>query len=293
MQSTGDESQNLSLSLASRNEQPLGITESRMLLKTTPERRMTPVRQLLVALLLTLFFVLMIAYCASLSNLPDSKTFLQVDRPFPVVVLVAIVFVYADMRSRKTIAYTMCVLGGLVLCAAADVVFAANDDDNSTAGVIVNLTAKTLFTIGFTLGVGKGAPLRLLLCVPFYAFCGAVIALVYDKVEMHMVLYVIDQFISGTMGWRALALTSGFPGSDRSKLLLYLSVVGAALWLCSETLQTVNAYYSPMSSAIYLVPITYYLALTMLAFSVPRRLTRSDYWLDHFKAVIDGVLVKV
>jgi uncharacterized membrane protein YhhN len=129
--------------------------------------------------------------------------------------------------------------------------------------------------------------LRLILCVPFYAFCGAIIALIYDKITISLVLFVIDEFVTSTMGWRALALTSGFPGSDRAKLLLWLSVVGAALWMASDTLITINAYYNPIPGSMYVAPLVYYVAQLAFAFSVPRRLTKSDYWLDHFTFLIE------
>lgn len=137
----------------------------------------------------------------------------------------------------------------------------------------------------------QGAPLRLILCVPFYAFCGAVIALIYDKITFSIVLFVIDEFVTSTMGWRGLALTSGFPGSDRAKLLLWLSVVGAALWMSSDTLRIVNTYYNPIPGATTVAPLLFYLAQLAFAFSVPRRLTKSDYWLDHFTFLIEPTKV--
>jgi len=263
-----------------------GMTETRMLLKIAPERRMTPLRQLCVALLLMLFFALILAHCTALRFLPDSETYVRVDRPLPVLVLILIVCIYAE-RSKKTLPYTSFVLGGLVLSLAADIVFGATYDEENVFGMSVALSAKVFYTVGFTFGVGKGAPFKLILCVPFYAFCGAVIALVYQQVKVDMVLFILNLFVTSTMGWRALALTSSFPGSDRAKLLLWLSVVGAALWMCSETLRILNEYFSAMDSAVYLIPMTYYLAQLGCAFSVPRRLTRSDYWLDHFTALIE------
>lgn len=114
------------------------------------------------------------------------------------------------------------------------------------------------------------------------------VALVYAKVQFSLVLFVIDSFVTSTMGWRALALTSGFPGSDRAKLLLWLSVVGAALWMSSDTLRIISAYYHPMAPSRFLTPMLYYLGQLANTFSVPRRLTRSDYWLDHFTFLIES-----
>jgi len=183
--------------------------------------------------------------------------------------------------------YTSFVVAGLLCCFVSDIIFAAAQSDESVYGVSVALMAKVCYTIAFTLGVGKGAPLRLILCVPFYAFCGAVIGLIYDKITISIVLFVIDEFVTSTMGWRALALTSGFPGSDRAKLLLWLSVVGAALWMASDTLFIVNAYYNPIPGSVYVAPLIYYIAQLAFAFSVPRRLAKSDYWLSHFKLLIE------
>jgi len=47
------------------DSQNLGIQETRMLLKTAPERRLTPARLLLVAILATLYIISVIGYLAT------------------------------------------------------------------------------------------------------------------------------------------------------------------------------------------------------------------------------------
>jgi hypothetical protein len=139
---------------AAEDSQNLGIQETRMLLKTAPERRLTPIRLLLVAILSTLYIISVIGYFAGLLYLQKKKVFFIINRPLPVLILIAIVFVYAE-RNRKTIMYTSFVVAGLLCSCVSDIIFAAAQSDESVYGLSVALMGKVCYTIAFTLGVGK------------------------------------------------------------------------------------------------------------------------------------------
>jgi len=111
----------------------------------------------------------------------------------------------------------------------------------------------------------------------FYALGAALLSLVWDQLKETVVYIAVYVFVECTMAWRALALTSGFPGSQHSKLLLWLSVVAASLFIASDTLILLNAFYENLIPAPYLSGSLTWLAQAMVTFSVPRRLARKDY----------------
>jgi len=149
-------------------------------------------------------------------------------------------------------------------------------------GMLCYMIGKCFYTIAFTIGVGKIFRFKILHSIPFYAFGAMVVALVYTEIGDDFAYLVVYVFVECTMGWRALALTSGFPGSDRAKLLLWLSVVGSAMLMAADTLSIYNAYYEPLRGASFFACGIYWLGQLLIIFSIPRRLTNSDYWLYHF-----------
>lgn len=151
--------------------QSLGIQETRMLLKTAPERRLTPLRLLLSAIISVLYLAAVLAYCAGLRQMADPskhRAFLIILRPFPILLLVALVLVYAE-RNKKTLTYTSFVVVGLLCCFISDILFATSNEE-SVYGLSFSLLAKTAYTIAFTVGVGKVCTSTLLFVTFFFLY---------------------------------------------------------------------------------------------------------------------------
>jgi len=260
-----------------------GNAENKALLKLSPGRRSSPLRRLLMAVLLSVFVLCMMSYILGVHYLGLDHWFLFMDRPLPVFILMLLVPIYGEYN-KKTITYVVWIEIGLLFCLVADVILLFNNRETNhlmTYGLSANMLGKICYTVAFTVGVGKEFKLKLLLCVPYYAFGGLILFLVYPKILNQFIYFLIYVFFECTMGWRALTLTSEFPGSDRTKLLLWFSAVGAALFIASDTLIILNEFYMPLNGEVYYASLIYWLAQLFIAFSVPRRLTKSDYWLDQ------------
>lgn len=273
--------------------------ESRTLLRLSPGRRMTKTRLLIVLVLVCLYALTSATYVLGMKflNHGRSEWVVYALRPLPLTLLLVVVPVYAEYN-KKTLMYAIWIFIGLVCCLAGDILFLlnievpyANSSDggvNHTGdvifiyGLLCYMLGKLFYTVAFTIGVGKEHSLKIFHSIPFYAYGGMVIALVYTQIGDEFAYLVIYMFVSSTMGWRALALTSSFPGSDRARLFLWLSVVGSAMLIACDTLVIYDAYYRALQGYLYYVTSIYLCGQLLITFSVPRRLTYSDHWLHHF-----------
>jgi len=280
--------------------------ESRALLKLAPGRRMSKIRLAIVLFLVFLYTLLSISYiiCLRYNVFDLHRWVMYTNKPLPLALLLVLVPIYSEYN-KKSIMYTVWILVGITFCLAGDVILMFqvampyskhpvieegsepyNDQSKDAKlfmyGMLCYMIGKCFYALAFTIGVGKEFKFKLLHSIPFYAFGGLLIVLVYSEIGSDFSYLVVYVFVECTMGWRALALTSSFPGSDRSKLLLWLSVVGSALLMAADTLDVYNAYYAPLRGANFVANGIYWAGQLLIALSVPRRLTNSDYWLHQF-----------
>eukprot|EP01132_Coremiostelium_polycephalum_P009899 gene9899-12142_t len=93
-----------------------------------------------------------------------------------------------------------------------------------------------------------------------------------DMDPAHFSLIVVYAFIEATLIWRALSLTSSFPGSNPTKLLLWLSVLGSTIFGATDTLMVISSYYYPIKGIFYLTTGGIWLGHALIVFSIPRRM---------------------
>jgi len=258
---------------------------------------MSSLRLALVLGIVALYILAVVGYITGLRFLlfEHHQWLLYVDKPIPLSLLLILLPVYSAYN-RKTFAYILLIFFGLIWCLAGDIIsmfqpsvpYAKHPQRDNLEitkgdkvfiyGMLCYMIGKGFYTVAFTVGVGKEIRVRFLHSIPFYAFGAMVITLVYAEIGNGFSYLVVYIFVECTMGWRALALTAGFPGSDRAKLLLWTSAVGSALLLAADTLTIYNAYYQPLHGATYASAGIYWLGQLLVAISVPRRLPKTDYF---------------
>ncbi|GAM19635.1 hypothetical protein SAMD00019534_028100 [Acytostelium subglobosum LB1] len=178
------------------------------------------------------------------------------------------------------------------------------------------LVSRVLYTVAFVLGIGKNIRKRLPYAVPIYCFCATmVLMIVFSKqiapvlIRWHnpipntdndsisssfdqsaidptsLALVIIYGIVEATLLWRAVALTSSFPGSNPTKILLWLSVLGSTVFCIADTLTVVSLYYYPLDGIFYLSTGGYWLGHILIVFSIPRRMEVRDYLAKYFKVL--------
>ncbi|GAM26422.1 hypothetical protein SAMD00019534_095970 [Acytostelium subglobosum LB1] len=96
-------------------------------------------------------------------------------------------------------------------------------------------------------------------------------------------LVIIYAIVESTMLWRALALVSSFPGTNPTRALLFLSVIGATVFAITDTLIIISNYYYPIQGIFYLSAGGFWLGHSLIVFSIPRRMDFQDYLNKYIK----------
>jgi len=259
----------------------------------SPSRQLTTTRLVFMLSLVVLYILTVMVYFIIEHQYGHASVFSIIIRPLPVLYLILILPIYATI-TKKTRVYILFIAFGMIFCILGDILTIVDDayqlTDTTTnvpitqgkstmfiVGMAGYLIGKFCYTVSFSVGVGKISKWKLLYALPFYVFGAAILAMVLPKIRQDFGLFVVYQIVESTMGWRALALTGGFPGSDRAKLLLWFSVVGACCFITGDTLLVLDVFYAPFKDAQMYYQGAYWLAQLLVAFSVPRRLTESDY----------------
>ncbi|EAL61919.1 hypothetical protein DDB_G0290977 [Dictyostelium discoideum AX4] len=112
-----------------------------------------------------------------------------------------------------------------------------------------------------------------------------------DVDPAHFSLICIYGFIEATMVWRAISLTSSFPGTSPSKMLLWLGVLGATTFGIVDTLLVINSYYHPINAIFYLSTGGIWLGTSLIVFSIPRRPDVKDYIFKVFRLNKRGIKI--
>ncbi|KAN0023629.1 hypothetical protein ACTFIV_008016 [Dictyostelium citrinum] len=112
-----------------------------------------------------------------------------------------------------------------------------------------------------------------------------------DVDPAHFSLICIYGFIEATMVWRAISLTSSFPGTSPSKMLLWLGVLGATTFGIVDTLLVINTYYHPINAIFYLSTGGIWLGTSLIVFSIPRRPDVKDYIFKVFRLNKRGIKI--
>jgi len=261
--------------------------ENKALLKLSPGRRSSPLRILLIVILISLFVLSCLSYITGQYYLGPKHWFIYLNKPLPIFILLFLLPIYGEYY-KKTLMYSVWIEIGLLFCWVSDLIMMFNNEETNHLvgyGLAASLIGKICYTVAFTVGVGKEFKFKFPLSIPFYAFGGLILFLIRHQITQQFVYFVIYVFFECSMGWRSLALTSEFPGSDRTKLLLWFSAVGSALLIASDTLVILNEFNTPLAGEVYYASLIYWSAQLFIALSVPRRLTRSDYWLDQLSYI--------
>jgi uncharacterized membrane protein YhhN len=131
------------------------------------------------------------------------------------------------------------VAAGLVLSAVGDVLLEL-PFDLFVPGLIAFLVAHLLYIAGLSLQWPRLAPLRAL---PFFAWVAAVFVHLQSGLGPLAVPVAVYCVVIGAMGWRASA---GVTTTDR---VAQLALVGAILFVASDTILALNKFGTPFDGA--------------------------------------------
>ena len=194
-------------------------------------------------------------------------------KPWPHLVLIAWVFAAASG------AYATRIAAAIALCMVADILLEFRGA-GFVYGMGVFLAAQLTFASAFTM---QCRPWRPVLALPFVAWLGTAFAVISPGLGALRLPVMAYMAAIGLMLWRAAAwfaasraaaaagspsATSGVAGAAR------LALAGAVVFGISDTLIALDRFHAPVPGARYLIILTYWAALALIAASAVR-LTRT------------------
>ena len=154
----------------------------------------------------------------------------------------------------------------LLFCAAGDVALAYEDGENLTVGLGLFLVAQILFVVTFTRDFKMQRP-RIPGAVFLIAYAVLMAVILTPSLEdMALPVYVYLTVIT-IMG---LTATFRYPTSG-------LVVSGALFFIASDSMLAIEEFNDPFWASDYLVMITYYLAIFLIAYGMVRAARRPSY----------------
>ncbi|HEY3191120.1 MAG TPA: lysoplasmalogenase [Solirubrobacteraceae bacterium] len=180
------------------------------------------------------------------------RTLAGVLKPLPILLLALVV------ATSGGGAYRWLVVAGLVLSMVGDVLLLF--PTRFVAGLASFLTAHLVYIAAFSLGAGA----YLLVLVPFVVMAAAMLAVLWQRLGADRGPVLAYITIIAVMGWRAAAraLSSAIPEPSGT-----LGLVGALLFMTSDSVLAVNRFAYPFAAADLVVMTTYYAAQVLIAWS--------------------------
>jgi uncharacterized membrane protein YhhN len=147
----------------------------------------------------------------------------------------------------------------LLFCAAGDAALAYGDGDNLTLGLGLFLIAQVLFVVTFTRDFRIQKP-RIPGAVFLVAYAVLMALILTPSLEdMALPVYVYLTVIT------VMGITAAFRYPTSA-----LVVCGALFFIASDSVLAIEEFRGPFSASDYLVMITYYLALFLIAYGFVR-----------------------
>jgi alkenylglycerophosphocholine/alkenylglycerophosphoethanolamine hydrolase len=181
------------------------------------------------------------------------------------------------IRAAGTGAYARRIAAGILLCMVADVLL----EFRQTAfvyGMAVFLTGQLVFASAFRM---REASARPLVALPFLVWLGAAFTAIEPGLGALRVPVMAYMAAIGTMMWRAAAWFAASPASGRDALPARLALAGAVVFGASDTVIALDRFGAPVAGARYVIILTYWAALSLIAASAVRADTRdggSEGW---------------
>ena len=200
-----------------------------------------------------LFGAALLTYAAA--RLACADTLRWVLKPLPVLALVLVV---SQRRGRVRSS----VLTGLLLGAVGDVLLEPRLPSLFLPGLVTFLLGHVAYVVGFTREAPRLQVLRLL---PSVLIVGVVLALVLPALKEPPVPIILYALTIGAFAWRAAARVGHVEAVHA-----WFGVVGALLFVASDTLLAVNRFVQPFEFAVPAILVTYWSAQAFIAVAVPR-----------------------
>jgi alkenylglycerophosphocholine/alkenylglycerophosphoethanolamine hydrolase len=201
--------------------------------------------------LLIVATVFAIAYVATLPLRPYTGDF--VVKSMPAICLSALALLAVPGLRGKLLS------AGLLFCAAGDAALGYEDGENLTIGLGLFLVAQVLFVVTFTRDFKLQKP-RIPGAVFLVAYAVLMACILTPSLEdMALPVYVYLTVIT------VMGITAAFryPTSG-------LVVCGALFFIASDSMLAIEEFRDPLPASDYLIMITYYLAIFLIAYGMVR-----------------------
>lgn len=193
------------------------------------------------------FAVGLAAVLLFLSQVGGDRTWTQVAiKAIPCTLMSLMVFAAKPGRIGLLIA------GGLLLSVAGDVLLEI-PADLFVPGLIAFLTAHLIYIAAFAM---KWRSLALPGLLVFAAWGGGAFAFLLPKLGDLTIPVGVHCLVIAAMGWRASAGVG--KGDEATKKTALLALVGAVLFMFSDTVLAINKFHTPFEGARYLNLSTYW-----------------------------------
>jgi alkenylglycerophosphocholine/alkenylglycerophosphoethanolamine hydrolase len=172
----------------------------------------------------------------------------------------------AWILARTTGEYARRIAAGVLLCMVADVLL----EFRQTAfvyGMAVFLTGQLVFASAFRM---REASVRPLVALPFFVWLGAAFAAIEPGLGALRVPVMAYMAAIGVMMWRAAAWFAASRASGRDALPAGLAVAGAVVFGASDMVIALDRFDAPIAGARYLIILSYWAALALIAASAVR-----------------------
>jgi len=176
-------------------------------------------------------------------------------KPVPVLCMLVYVVVAAP-RNRSSWAIVV----GLGLSALGDVLL-QRPIDFFMGGLVAFLLGHVAYIVGFTLVDRRGSPLRAIVPIGYGV---AVCAWLYPHLGDLVIPVAVYMVVICAMLWRAAALVR--PGDTAARL----AVIGAALFVLSDTVLAINKFATQLPGAGYVIILLYWAGQLGIALSAKR-----------------------
>jgi uncharacterized membrane protein YhhN len=202
-------------------------------------------------LLLAIALVFAVVYVATLALQPYPGDFVVKSVPAVCLSLLALTAV-PGLRGKLLAA-------ALLFCAAGDAALAYGDGDHLTVGLGLFLVAQVLFVVTFTRDFRIQKPR-----IP-----GAVFLVVYAVLMALILRPSLEDMALPVYVYLTVITIMGITAAFRYPTSA-LVVCGALFFIASDSMLAIEEFRDPFPASDYLVMITYYLALFLIAYGLVR-----------------------
>jgi alkenylglycerophosphocholine hydrolase len=172
----------------------------------------------------------------------------------------------AWILAATTGGYARRIAAAILLCMVADLLLEFRQSA-FVYGMAVFLMGQLVFASAFRM---REASARPLLALPFLVWLGAAFAAIEPGLGSLRVPVIVYMAAIGVMMWRAAAWFAASRATGRDAVPAGLALAGAVVFGASDTVIALDRFDAPVAGARYVIILTYWAALALIAASAVR-----------------------